>query len=870
MQYITRNLPLTFQIKLSNAEINPYSGTYNFNVRNVQTNQQTVLTLVDISTLKNIYSKFTIDSGTTFGLFTGQNDVSIYDIVSGSTLIAKDRWVVTDTEIDNNIYFMQSDNNPVVYGIYTDAVPFTPIFTLTLLTSGVDVLIKLQQGSPNTESFDIWRKIGTGGTYINIGNDITSFVSYDNILNYNTEYFYKIRAKNTVGYSNFTAEQSINTANITGVTGSSYYTKSEINTYTGQTALLLNSKLNLNIFTGYTGTTVNKSNFNIYTGTTAPNTFLNKTACACDSKLFNAKSSSYYLNTGSTACNSLALCGCVPTSFLGANGCASDSAKLNSKSASYYLNTGSTALCASTAGNALKLNNQSASYYLNTGSTALCATCAIGAKNLCGCVPASFLLSGGTALCATTAGNALCLGGNLANTYLSTSGCACDSKCLGAKLPAYYLNTGSTALCATTAGNALCLGGSLAACYATKALAITGITSMGTGTTLVHGTPVSGNKIQIKSLKSCGTGLSIVSDATTVGISGSTTDIFANVTDTYLLARNGTNITGVTQTKFAPLASPNFTTCTCAPIVCATTCFKGSGAGLTGTAASLKSNDSSCLNGVLAAGYLLSGGTAICATTAGNALCLNGHLEAALSVCNSVCVNGHAEAALSVCNAVCVNGHAEANLSVANSACLGGACYNTYAPLASPAFTTIASISHATNPYLLICKTNATARPWYIQASGDILYIGCTTAASLCIDTTGNGVTTGNLTALDHIATSDCRLKTCIKPIIGALSTVMQLQGVCYELCDDEKHLNQIGLIAQSVQLILPEVVSHGQPNENDTKYGITDDKLGLKYDKLSAVLIEAIKEQQKQIEEQQKQIACLRSDWNYYKNYNC
>jgi hypothetical protein len=301
MQYITRNLPLTFQIKLSNAEINPYSGTYNFNVRNVQTNQQTVLTLVDISTLKNIYSKFTIDSGTTFGLFTGQNDVSIYDIVSGSTLIAKDRWVVTDTEIDNNIYFMQSDNNPVVYGIYTDAVPFTPIFTLTLLTSGVDVLIKLQQGSPNTESFDIWRKIGTGGTYINIGNDITSFVSYDNILNYNTEYFYKIRAKNTVGYSNFTAEQSINTANITGVTGSSYYTKSEINTYTGQTALLLNSKLNLNIFTGYTGTTVNKSNFNIYTGTTAPNTFLNKTACACDSKLFNAKSSSYYLNTGSTA-----------------------------------------------------------------------------------------------------------------------------------------------------------------------------------------------------------------------------------------------------------------------------------------------------------------------------------------------------------------------------------------------------------------------------------------------------------------------------------------------------------------------------------------------------------------------------------------
>jgi len=413
MQYITRNLPLTFQIKLSNAEINPYSGTYNFNVRNVQTNQQTVLTLVDISTLKNIYSKFTIDSGTTFGLFTGQNDVSIYDIVSGSTLIAKDRWVVTDTEIDNNIYFMQSDNNPVVYGIYTDAVPFTPIFTLTLLTSGVDVLIKLQQGSPNTESFDIWRKIGTGGTYINIGNDITSFVSYDNILNYNTEYFYKIRAKNTVGYSNFTAEQSINTANITGVTGSSYYTKSEINTYTGQTALLLNSKLNLNIFTGYTGTTLsligtklNTSVYNTFINTTAPATYLGISATAVcatsaiDSKALCGCVPASFLLSGGTAVNSLKLGGQLPAYYLNTGTtitCAADSAKLNNQSASYYLNTGSTALCATTAGNALKLNNQSASYYLNTGSTIALSTCA------------------------TTAGNALCLGGVLPAGYLNTN-----------------------------------------------------------------------------------------------------------------------------------------------------------------------------------------------------------------------------------------------------------------------------------------------------------------------------------------------------------------------------------------------------------------------------------------------------------------
>ena len=91
----------------------------------------------------------------------------------------------------------------------------------------------------------------------------------------------------------------------------------------------------------------------------------------------------------------------------------------------------------------------------------------------------------------------------------------------------------------------------------------------------------------------------------------------------------------------------------------------------------------------------------------------------------------------------------------------------------------------------------------------------------------------------------------------------MCLQGVCYELCDDEKHLNQIGLIAQDVQSILPEIVSHTQPNESDTKYGITDDKLGLKYDKLGVLFIEAIKTLKKEVDQ-------LKLDLNYMRNYNC
>jgi hypothetical protein len=60
---------------------------------------------------------------------------------------------------------------------------------------------------------------------------------------------------------------------------------------------------------------------------------------------------------------------------------------------------------------------------------------------------------------------------------------------------------------------------------------------------------------------------------------------------------------------------------------------------------------------------------------------------------------------------------------------------------------------------------------------------------------------------------------------------------------------SQIGLIAQDVETILPEVV---KPN------GVKDYKT-VEYDKLVAVLIEAVKEQQQQIDMLQQQIDALK-----------
>jgi len=110
--------------------------------------------------------------------------------------------------------------------------------------------------------------------------------------------------------------------------------------------------------------------------------------------------------------------------------------------------------------------------------------------------------------------------------------------------------------------------------------------------------------------------------------------------------------------------------------------------------------------------------------------------------------------------------------------------------------------------------------------------------------------TIGNNTTLYH---SDKRWKRDILKLNGSLDRVMKLQGVHYKWKQDEyPEMNfpdgeQIGLIAQDVEKIIPEVV-----NESADGYK------SIEYAKLVSVLIESIKEQQEQIDRQQDHIETL------------
>jgi len=104
---------------------------------------------------------------------------------------------------------------------------------------------------------------------------------------------------------------------------------------------------------------------------------------------------------------------------------------------------------------------------------------------------------------------------------------------------------------------------------------------------------------------------------------------------------------------------------------------------------------------------------------------------------------------------------------------------------------------------------------------------------SLTIDTSSNLTMVGNVTAY-----SDARVKTNIKTIDNALSKVLALRGVTYNRTDLEDKSEQIGVIAQEIKEILPQVVQK------------TDGRYSVAYGNIVGVLIEAIKEQQLQIEE--------------------
>jgi len=152
----------------------------------------------------------------------------------------------------------------------------------------------------------------------------------------------------------------------------------------------------------------------------------------------------------------------------------------------------------------------------------------------------------------------------------------------------------------------------------------------------------------------------------------------------------------------------------------------------------------------------------------------------------------------------------------------------------------------------LLYAGSSTPQIWYINGSTamtlntDGLKVEDALGVGVSASTTdGRGDFSNDVVAF---STSDERLKENIKPLDSALDKVLKISGVEFdwkELTKEEKktiHGNEghdVGVIAQEIEQVLPEVVT-----TRDSGYK------AVKYEKIVPLLIQAIKEQQQQIEE--------------------
>ncbi len=104
--------------------------------------------------------------------------------------------------------------------------------------------------------------------------------------------------------------------------------------------------------------------------------------------------------------------------------------------------------------------------------------------------------------------------------------------------------------------------------------------------------------------------------------------------------------------------------------------------------------------------------------------------------------------------------------------------------------------------------------------------------------------------------TSDVRLKKNIYQITGALKKINKIRGVFFDWKKDNKH--SVGVVAQEVEDVLPEVVTTGLDGYKSVDYG-----------KLTPLLIEAIKELKQKNDILEKRIKTIEQTQNLYQLTN-
>jgi hypothetical protein len=112
------------------------------------------------------------------------------------------------------------------------------------------------------------------------------------------------------------------------------------------------------------------------------------------------------------------------------------------------------------------------------------------------------------------------------------------------------------------------------------------------------------------------------------------------------------------------------------------------------------------------------------------------------------------------------------------------------------------------------------------------------------LDASGNGLFDGDVVAYSTTIASDARLKENVKDLNYGLKDVLDIRPVSFDWIDKRDGQHDIGVIAQEIEKIIPEVVVEVDTLNSEDTHKTVD------YAKLTSVLIKAVQEQQQQINE--------------------
>ena len=176
-------------------------------------------------------------------------------------------------------------------------------------------------------------------------------------------------------------------------------------------------------------------------------------------------------------------------------------------------------------------------------------------------------------------------------------------------------------------------------------------------------------------------------------------------------------------------------------------------------------------------------------------------------------------------------------------------------------FEFMTSVNDGNGPTLNLSDGVQSTRPFRVQITNNDIYVG-------------RHAYLGGRTYTYH---SDGRLKTNLRKIDGAIDKINSLNGCYFDWIDNieevgappqERMKDEVGLIAQDVEKIMPQVVGSApfdievdEKGKETSKSG--ENYLTIQYERLVPLLIEGIKEQQSTIDSLTNRIETLEAQLN-------